>query len=78
MDIRFEAPICVAITTTMPYDHRVIAVFDPGDAKGFMYTVGMPRQELFALNVPRGWVKEVCSTMNFLSERLMSEDEGVK
>ena len=62
----------------MPYDHQVLAIFDPCDATGFMYTVGMPRQELFALNVPRGWVNEVCSTMNFLSERLMSEDEGVQ
>ena len=62
----------------MTYDHRVMAIFNPGDATGFMYTVGMPHQELFALNVPRGCANEVCSTINFLSRRLLSENDGVQ
>ena len=37
----------------MEYDHEVLAVFNPGDATGFVYTTGMhPKFELFALDVP--------------------------
>ena len=62
----------------MAYQHRVMAIFNPGEPTGFVYTVGMPRQELFALNVPRSCVNEVCSTMNFLSKRRLFADEGVQ
>ena len=62
----------------MPYQHTVTAIFNPGEPTGFLYTVGMPRQELFALNVPRAFVHDVCSTMNVLSERRLFPDEGVK
>ena len=60
------------------YNHIIKCVFDPGDPIGFMYTVGMPRQELFALNVPRSWVKNVACCMNFLSTRQVSESQTVQ
>ena len=56
----------------MAYDHKVLAIFNPSDATGFVYTVGMyPMFELFALDVPYHLVNEVCSLMNFLSRRIM-------
>ena len=62
----------------MSYQHLVQVVIDPGDATGFMYTVGMPRQELFALDVPRACVKDVFGLMNHLSERCLSPGEGAQ
>ena len=62
----------------MAYEHTVMAIFNPGEPTGFLYTVGMPRQELFALNVPRALAKDVCSTMNFLSKRFIYAEESVQ
>ena len=56
----------------MEYDHEVLAVFNPGDATGFVYTTGMhPKFELFALDVPYDLAYEVCRIMNFLSRRIV-------
>ena len=56
----------------MVYDHEVLAIFDPGDATGFIYTVGMhPKFELFALDVPYDLVDQICILMNFLSRRIV-------
>ena len=54
------------------YQHTVVAVYNPEDAMGFLYTVGLHEQgrnELFALNVPRGMATLVADSMNFLSTR---------
>jgi hypothetical protein len=51
--------------------HRVLAIFDPGKATGFVYTTGMHPFELFALDVPYHLVKELCRLMNFLSQRIV-------
>ena len=81
LDPEWRQGIRVGQTTTSPppvYDHRVQAVFDPGDATGFVYTIGMPRQELFALNVPREWAESVAGCMNFISSRQVSESQTVQ
>ena len=50
------------------YYHAVVAVFDPGAERGFVYTSGLAC-EFFALDVPVHLVSDVAGTMNFLSKR---------
>jgi hypothetical protein len=48
--------------------HLVLAVFNPGDQMGFMYSVNMPANKatIFVDNVPRAFVHAVTATINFL------------
>jgi len=60
------------MTTRMSsYKHTVVAVYNPGDVTGFIYTKGLSPFELFALDVPYELVDEVANLMNFLSRRIV-------
>ena len=62
------------------FSHIVRAVSNPGDATGFVYTVGLHAQgkaELYALNVPVGLIREVARIMNGLSDRRVKPHDAV-
>ena len=62
------------------YPHVVHAIYNPGDAIGFLYTtglVGVGKKEICAIDVPRSSVKEVHRLINFLSTRDYNENEGI-
>ena len=63
--------------TQQPLRHRVIAVIDPDDEFGFVYTVGLHPQasELVALEVPRADMEDVARLMNFLSNRVVMDKQ---
>ena len=62
------------------YPHTVLAVYNPGDAIGFLYTKGLTtvgKKEICAFQVPRSSVQEVHRLINFLSTRDYNENEGI-
>ena len=59
------------------FRHRIIAVIDPDDEFGFVYTVGLHPQasELVALEVPQADMEDVARLMNFLSDRVVMDKQ---
>ena len=64
-------------TPTQQFRHRIIAVIDPDDEFGVVYTVGLHPQasELVALEVPRADMEDVACMMNFLSGRVVVDKQ---
>lgn len=62
-------------------DPTILAIFTPGNSRGFLYTKGLHSQakhELFALDVPYSMLRLVGSTMRFLSNRLVLPHQTVR
>lgn len=59
---------------------QLISVFEETDTVGFFYSHnhGGGRPEYIALNVPRGKVNAVASTINFLASRTVSHGETIQ
>ena len=62
------------------YPHTVHAVYNPGDAIGFLYTNGLAavgKKEICAFRVPRTSALEVHHLINVLSTRDYNAGEGI-